>query len=118
MNCLDCLDRTNTVQSFLALEVCPRPRRRPACALCPVPGPSAERAGPSAFTCQAGVASPAQLPNWAVGWDVPSIWGEVFPGGRLACGRSQGTLFMHLLECRPFTVAQGAGCTLRNTGAV
>lgn len=24
MNCLDCLDRTNTVQSFLALEVCPR----------------------------------------------------------------------------------------------
>lgn len=22
MNCLDCLDRTNTVQSFIALEVC------------------------------------------------------------------------------------------------
>lgn len=36
MNCLDCLDRTNTVQSFLALEVCPR--RRPACAAAPASG--------------------------------------------------------------------------------
>lgn len=36
MNCLDCLDRTNTVQSFLALEVCPR--CRPACAAAPASG--------------------------------------------------------------------------------
>nr|XP_008510226.1 PREDICTED: synaptojanin-2-like isoform X2 [Equus przewalskii] len=34
MNCLDCLDRTNTVQSFIALEVCPR--RGPSSQLCRV----------------------------------------------------------------------------------
>ena len=36
MNCLDCLDRTNTVQSFIALEVCPCCGPRATC-VAPLP---------------------------------------------------------------------------------
>lgn len=55
MNCLDCLDRTNTVQSFLALEVCPR---RPACAAAPASGGKG-RAERLRLPDEGGVAGPA-----------------------------------------------------------
>lgn len=54
MNCLDCLDRTNAVQSFIALEVCPAAALGP-----PVshPRPSVGQAGLSTVIGKMRVAS-------------------------------------------------------------
>lgn len=52
MNCLDCLDRTNTVQSFIALEVCPAPAPPPSAVFVP----SAGQAGPAPPWADEGVA--------------------------------------------------------------
>lgn len=89
MNCLDCLDRTNTVQSFIALEVCPAPAPRPSV----VSVPSAGQAGPAPPWADEGVAG-LTFSLWGGGRDVLGTWRGLWVGW-LASDPSD-TLFMHL----------------------